>query len=494
MIEYNKYEALKNAIDCFQVENVKEIIRNFTKEDIHNPELLHKYSNETNFLNQVLYNLNNLNKKMNAKDMKSFIEIIEMICFQFNHLIDLESYTYPNEYKNVELIKILNKYYIGKIEDKSCYVCYSKSSNYMIDNSCNCLDKHVHLFCFINEIRKDECKKCYDCNHKYNIYPYIHGTMFPELNIFISPLRLCYIFVDESNLYTQFYYAIIYLMKSKIEQIVKKMKKTEFRIILSQKYYDNIIDYSTYSINKTIKLLNTTGIYSEKHYPELFDKINSLLLEKCIECMDYECNYDIKLSYGIYIWCGNSMLGSGFTFLTDINNVNEHVKDSFMINLEINMNLKLFKDTELIEIYDDEGFLFHYSFLKINEKYTCFKKINEKYFGKELIIHFLKFKPYQINQARTRKQTEKIYSSNIIIPTEFKIYGNEKICNICLEDINENKYITPCGHLFHTQCMINYFEAKDLLNNVHIYCKNSCCNSKKIKPFQCVVCKYLIEK
>ena len=36
-------------------------------------------------------------------------------------------------------------------------------------------------------------------------------------------------------------------------------------------------------------------------------------------------------------------------------------------------------------------------------------------------------------------------------------------CSICLEDLNKKQtYTLPCGHIFHTECQINWFRSKQV--------------------------------
>jgi hypothetical protein len=85
-----------------------------------------------------------------------------------------------------------------------------------------------------------------------------------------------------------------------------------------------------------------------------------------------------------------------------------------------------------------------------------------------------------------------LYSIYIKIP-KLKQYGDLNNCNICFDEVNEkNKYITPCGHLFHINCIFTYFKSNHLLENIN--CSENCCNTMKIKQYECIVCRYKIKK
>ena len=73
---------------------------------------------------------------------------------------------------------------------------------------------------------------------------------------------------------------------------------------------------------------------------------------------------------------------------------------------------------------------------------------------------------------------------------ELQEFGDTENCNICLENVSDNKHITECGHLYHQSCLFNYLETKNKIK------ESSCddrCGCKKtpiiIYPFECPVCK-----
>jgi len=94
-----------------------------------------------------------------------------------------------------------------------------------------------------------------------------------------------------------------------------------------------------------------------------------------------------------------------------------------------------------------------------------------------------------------RSPREEIFRIKVKIP-ELIQYGDTKNCSICLEQASDptNKYISPCGHLFHLDCILRYLEYKDLLYPMHLRCGDRCCRARKIKPFECIVCKTIISK
>lgn len=248
---------------------------------------------------------------------------------------------------------------------------------------------------------------------------------------------------------------------------------------------------------------NLPSNLSYKQNKELYDQISNLLIQKSIDCMDYSCSTDINISFGKYIWCGNmnSPTGSGFTLTNSDKTDIYGPQYKYMLYLNLKFNLKLKIDAEFIDIYSHDGFLFNYNIQPLKGKYTCFTNLNtiEDAFGTELKIVFSKKKKLTkeeqniVNKRMFRIPREEIYSFKVKIP-ELKQFGDTENCNICLENVDENKYISPCGHLLHMNCIFNYLESKELLYEMHPNCLYHCCGAKKIKPFECVVCKTLIIK
>lgn len=219
---------------------------------------------------------------------------------------------------------------------------------------------------------------------------------------------------------------------------------------------------------------------------------------------EYNCDYDIKMSYGKYIWCGktSSPTGSGFTLtnIDDSTNLQSYgYPYTYMMLLKFTLSDKLYRDTDFYDMYDHTGFLCEYNLGPVKQTNITFKKIKDEQIGTEIDIVFSKTKQLSeeeynaIRKSFRRIPRDEIYRIKIKIP-ELTQYDNT--CLLCLEDVDnpENKYITHCGHLFHLNCIFEYFERNNLLYPLYPHCSQFCCNTKKIKPFECIVCKSIIIK
>ena len=169
--------------------------------------------------------------------------------------------------------------------------------------------------------------------------------------------------------------------------------------------------------------------------------------------------------------------------------------------LDLKPNVKLLKEADFFDIYDHTGFLFGYNVGPIHHQLAQFKKIKPELIGTELSIVFSKKKQLTpeenaiVIKRMFRTPREEIFSLKVRIP-ELTQYSTDSVCSIYLDQVGEptNKYVSPCGHLFHLNCIFDYLEAKNRLHPIHPRCTKFCCGAKKAKPFECPVCKTLITR
>jgi hypothetical protein len=238
----------------------------------------------------------------------------------------------------------------------------------------------------------------------------------------------------------------------------------------------------------------------------------------------YEAETDHKISYGKYAYCDNksSYCGKGY-YLTHQNVNSNNISYDNLLYLIIHMNDILLNDTSFIEVTKmDNTVLFDSSCNKLIRlklpKYTFFEKISDDIFKTELNIKFYKyifdkntfdkntfdkntFDKNTFDKNTFDKNTfdkKLIFQKNIIIDDILKYSDNK--CNICMEEIKnesiieKNKYISPCGHLFHMDCIWNYIKSKRLYYPIHLKCIDNCCNTNKNRTFDCPTCRYKILK
>jgi hypothetical protein len=219
----------------------------------------------------------------------------------------------------------------------------------------------------------------------------------------------------------------------------------------------------------------------------------------------YNADTELKLSYGTYIWCGNmnSPTGSGYTLCTSTESISDHKKTTYMLLLKIKMNDYLVNDVTFIDIYNNVGRLLQSNKENIvNNIYIFFNEIKQDMIDTEFEIVFSRPKQLVDRERHWIIPQVKIYSIKIKIEN-ITIFGDIDNCNICLDSVfnfnsDTDKYISPCGHLFHLNCIINYLDNANLLYEIHPYCKRpyplDCCNTRKIKQFNCPTCRQIIEK
>lgn len=194
---------------------------------------------------------------------------------------------------------------------------------------------------------------------------------------------------------------------------------------------------------------------------------------------DFKADISAKKTYGKYSWCG-SMLDSGY-YLDILSN-----QESTILSITIEMNNKLYKETEFIQVYHDTSCI-QYTSEKLKKTHTflfpLYKDIDK------VKINFVKgdYENYDTNSLK-RLPMKTYFSQTINLP-KLEIKGSRE-CIICTEEIKDDKYITKCQHVFHTQCIFDYLKHNDLL-----YVQNSCrwCkHGEKIKEFKCPTCRQLV--
>lgn len=121
-------------------------------------------------------------------------------------------------------------------------------------------------------------------------------------------------------------------------------------------------------------------------------------------------------------------------------------------------------------------------------------KIKPEHLGSTFTIKFCRTEKRQFNlgtHVSSRIVKKGVFEQPIMIPD--LLVKSDNICKICLEEVDDvrNKYIGPCGHALHMQCLFQYLESKKLLLPIPSSCIK-CCNSHKYLPFECLYCNRVI--
>jgi len=490
--EIKKYVDLKFALSTLNDKDVKNSLKMFNDEDIQSHLLF-----EPHFINLLDYFIfkysriihhifhKEITNKEHKDDLKSFLTIINLLCSKYPWMITKSLYE-----KNLNVFyvmtEIFNRYYIDTeetSETNQCFLCNKSINIQLINKPCECVNSYTHICCLVKHINNkgDVCKLCNTSFGSYKTYN--NYIVFPKLNIYVHNVLPFYIVSNEKH--EKLKYACHYMIDDKCKELLDTFSDEEFKL-----YVKNA---NTYTYDKFGNLI----ILKSKINPEKTNNINKLLLDKCINILDYSVTYETNVSFGKYMWCGkmNSPTGSGYVLST-----NNKAKAQHMILIKMRVNEKILRDATFYDVYTHTGFLFSYNIDRIHLNIIILKPIEEKLIGTELEVIFSKKKLLTqeeqeiVTKRLMRTPREEIYSIKIKIP-ELKIYGNENECNICLENIDDinNKYITPCGHLFHLNCMYTYFDTNNLLYPKHPGCTQFCCDTRKVKDFNCVVCNKIVK-
>lgn len=190
--------------------------------------------------------------------------------------------------------------------------------------------------------------------------------------------------------------------------------------------------------------------------------------------------FEIGLEYGSYEWCGS--IGE-YRLTCDGDCLCN--AGTILITIKITMNDALRFVVGRIEIYDSVGSLIQYSrdFAEAYRYYTMNFIIDERRIGTTLMVVFV--------QKTTRRN---VHKCEIVVPP-LVILGDSDVCVFCLSsvvDVN-NKYVSPCAHLFHLDCLFQYLRHNDLLDYKNDWCEYIACGHGNTSgEFLCPVCKSVI--
>jgi hypothetical protein len=125
---------------------------------------------------------------------------------------------------------------------------------------------------------------------------------------------------------------------------------------------------------------------------------------------EQDCELTIKTLYGNYEW------------FSDVGKYGEIELDGYkkyMVQINVKMSYKLFSEIDIIEIYDNTGFLIQYSIelKELNElNYEFLFPIDKKLMESELKVYFKKFLPIDEKKIFSRRPMKIINTQIIKIP------------------------------------------------------------------------------
>lgn len=196
----------------------------------------------------------------------------------------------------------------------------------------------------------------------------------------------------------------------------------------------------------------------------------------------FECKITANLSYGPYDWCSNALDGGYCLSSNKTQSVCSYNAYSQMIHLQFDMNPALVDATTSIQVIDEKKFVAQYSMQLNGPHYEMFFQMKN---------------PSQTYQISFRSKNEIIYEKTIQLPT-LTIKGDNKMCSICLEDVNDDlkdhdhdMYVSSCQHQFHFACLWKYLQHGNHLLPCLKRC-STCKHSEKAGSFPCPICKFTL--
>lgn len=162
------------------------------------------------------------------------------------------------------------------------------------------------------------------------------------------------------------------------------------------------------------------------------------------------------------------------------------------------MNYMLQYNTKYIYIYNVNNFCLYYTTNRILNGNTMTFKISEEHLGTDIVVQFLKHNSEERKEEYNDspidfKKKLKISHEVIYRVPDIRLYGEQTECNICLDNVDKDlRYISPCGHLFHMECIWKHIVAKKMFKK-NDDCNSICHHSEEIPSnFTCPVCNNLI--
>jgi len=203
----------------------------------------------------------------------------------------------------------------------------------------------------------------------------------------------------------------------------------------------------------------------------------------------FKTNVSIKLSCGTYSFCGNNYNDerSGYYLSTK-------GEEKIMISIDIEINDVLFKQIDYIEVHNENGTLAQYMRDTLRKRsHSFFFGLSEEKKGDNYKICYQKIQPQtDENRLRLRRVPMKTIHYDIIKIPSTNFYNSD--CAICLETVNDDRYISICQHIFHSGCIIDYAKQNNFVKPLDDHCKRFCLDhSEKILPFPCPICKCILE-
>lgn len=203
-----------------------------------------------------------------------------------------------------------------------------------------------------------------------------------------------------------------------------------------------------------------------------------------------------KTCFGPYDWCGDCYNSGYFLTSKKERNICALSGNAQMIKIDIEMSQSLLNQIDNIEVYDETGFLAHYTYEKLETQRQRFffqlKYVDSLNKSTNMIIKFQKFLPRHKNSSPfSRSPRKTIHQETITIPV-VDVKGDHD-CAFCLEpvDMKLDGYLSECSHLFHSTCIFKYLTTKKYLKE-HT-CSRFCKHSNKVKPFPCSICNDILE-
>lgn len=165
----------------------------------------------------------------------------------------------------------------------------------------------------------------------------------------------------------------------------------------------------------------------------------------------YQTVVQVNTCYGHFDWHGSHPAG---VFLSEGTPGEE--KGTWMLDVTVDINEKLMNDIDYVCIASSTEPALQYTIaLSLHNRF--FFEIDEKYVEQTIAVRYMKNSPgpFPLTPIRTI-----IHEEPLFVPF-IESYSNE--CSICLEAVEDDKFMSSCKHAFHGQCLWKYLEAQQMV-------------------------------
>lgn len=201
----------------------------------------------------------------------------------------------------------------------------------------------------------------------------------------------------------------------------------------------------------------------------------------------YHNTIKLEISYGAYCWCSNDDQISIPDYYLTQGAIGQH-----MLTINIRMDPKLTKKTDIIQVIDHDGMTTNYYVTRNTSNHHLFFPICEAQINTVLQVKYYQICG-QLCGLFTGRSQRPLHADVLTVPR--LVINDPQECTICLDPVDPiDQYVTTCHHIFHAACIWKYLETTHLVLPKAQTCHDlRCQHGPKVRSFYCPNCRHLLE-